>query len=470
MNDDIRIKNLVEEADVERCPGQSYQDILEADKGPIPDVLKGDSFVFQGVEDVPVERYTSQEWHDLEKQRLWPRVWQMACRQEHIPNIGDHILYSINDDSLIVIRTAEDEIKAFYNVCLHRGTQLRSCDGNVKQLRCPFHGFTWNLDGSLKEIPCRWDFGHVKDEDMQLNQAHVDTWAGFVFINQSENPQPLQEYLRPAPEHFDAWPMHERHLSAHVAKVMNCNWKMAQEAFMEVYHVVSSHPQVLPYVGDCNSQYDIWPDTPHVSRMLTAQMVPSPHLGDSVSDEEMLEAMQADMDLPGFEELTDIPEGTTGRQYFADKLREYFTNFTGADFNNVSNAEMLDAIEYFVFPNFHPWGGITLPMVYRFRPYDNNPQKCLMEVMLLRANPKDAAPPAPAKMKLLREDQDWAEAEELGWLGLVFDQDVVNVARMQKGLNTTRRKAVVMSAYQESRIRHMHSTLLSYLEDDAGAV
>ena len=452
-----------DDAEVARCPGQSYQDILSSDAGLQPEILKDESFIHQGHEDLSVDRYLSQEFHDLEKERLWPRVWQMVCREEHIPEVGDHILYEINDDSFIIIRTAPDEIKAYYNVCLHRGTQLRSCDGNVKQLRCPFHGFAWNLDGTLKDIPCRWDFGQVKDSELKLDEAHVDLWAGFVFINQSENPQPLLEYIYPAGEHFENWPMHDRHISAHVGKVMNCNWKMAQEAFMEVYHVVSSHPQVLPYVGDCNSQYDIWEDAPHVSRMLTAQMVPSPHLGDTVSEQEMLDAMQADMDLPGFETITEIPEGVSARQHFADKLREYFTEITASDCSHLSNAELLDAIEYFIFPNFHPWGGVTLPMVYRFRPWNNDPGKCLMEVILLRPNPVDEPAPPPAKLHMLSDDEDWGSASELGWLGLVFDQDVVNVARMQTGLKTTKRSGVVMSIYQESRIRHMHRTLSNYL-------
>ena len=108
-------------------------------------------------------------------------------------------------------------------------------------------------------------------------------------------------------------------------------------------------------------------------------------------------------------------------------------------------------------------GGVTLPMVYRFRPWNNDPGKCLMEVILLRPNPVGEPAPPPAKMHMLSDDEDWGCASELGWLGLVFDQDVVNVARMQQGLKTTRRKGVVMSVYQESRIRHMHNTLSQYL-------
>src|SRR4029453_15725999 len=99
------------------------------------------------------------EFHRLEVERIWGRTWQVACREEQIPEIGDSIVYEIVDWSLIVVRTAEDEVRAFHNSCLHRGTQLRTKPGNVtKGFRCPYHGMTWNVDGSLREIPSSWDF------------------------------------------------------------------------------------------------------------------------------------------------------------------------------------------------------------------------------------------------------------------------------------------------------------------------
>lgn len=93
---------------------------------------------------------------------MWKRVWQMACREEDIPEVGDTLVYEICDISLLVVRTSESEIKTYYNACLHRGRQLREFDGNAQELRCPFHGFCWNLDGSLKQVPCEWDFPTLK--------------------------------------------------------------------------------------------------------------------------------------------------------------------------------------------------------------------------------------------------------------------------------------------------------------------
>ena len=165
---------------------------------------------------IDTSRYTSREFHELEKAKLWPRVWQMVCREEHIPHAGDFYVYEIVDKSLLVVRQADASIKAFYNSCLHRGRQLATGSGHATQLRCPFHGFTWHLDGQLKEIPCRWDFPDVKDHDCALPEVHVGTWGGWVFINMSAQPEPLAKYLGPLPSHFANWGLDHSYLGAHV--------------------------------------------------------------------------------------------------------------------------------------------------------------------------------------------------------------------------------------------------------------
>lgn len=108
-----------------------------------------------------VERYTSRAFHELEVEKVWKRVWQMACREEDVPEVGDPVVYEVANLSILVIRSAPDTVKAYHNVCLHRGRILRERDGNCQQIRCPFHGFTWSLDGELTTIPADWDFPHV---------------------------------------------------------------------------------------------------------------------------------------------------------------------------------------------------------------------------------------------------------------------------------------------------------------------
>ena len=136
---------------------------------------------------------------------------------------------------------------------LHRGRQLREHPGPVTELRCPFHGYAWNLDGSLKHVPCQWDFPQVVPEEFRLPEVKVGTWGGFVFINMDPNAEPLDSFLGDLPKHFERWPLEKRFKQAHVARVLPTNWKTVQEAFMEAYHVVATHPQLLPGIGDTNS-------------------------------------------------------------------------------------------------------------------------------------------------------------------------------------------------------------------------
>ena len=188
---------------IARRPGPSVQEVFEQDINPAPSILREESPAQgQDMSDVSSERYFSKQWHDLEVEKVWRKCWQLACRVEHIPNVGDHIIYEIVHDSLIVIRTAPDEIRAYVNSCLHRGTLLRTEGGCVNQLRCPFHGWTWKLDGSLSIIPGQWDFPHVDKDKMRLPEAKVGIWGGFVFVNFDPDCEPLENYLENLPEHF----------------------------------------------------------------------------------------------------------------------------------------------------------------------------------------------------------------------------------------------------------------------------
>jgi len=160
-----------------RSPGISYQELLDTDTHKVPEVLRWEAPRYLGNEDLSNERFISRAWHERETERLWSRVWQFACREEHLPDVGSYVLYEIVNFSFIVIRTAPDEIKAYRNACLHRGRQLKDYDGRCTELRCPYHGFSWQIDGRLKHIPARWDFPHIDARQWSLPEAKVDTWA-----------------------------------------------------------------------------------------------------------------------------------------------------------------------------------------------------------------------------------------------------------------------------------------------------
>jgi phenylpropionate dioxygenase-like ring-hydroxylating dioxygenase large terminal subunit len=433
------------------------QGLLDQDSRPVPDILRAASTVDLGDDDIPRNRYLSRDVHDLEVQGVWNRVWQAVCRLDEIPDVGDVWVHAIAGRSIIVVRSAPDEVRAFPNACLHRGTQLVSHNGNLSCLRCPFHGFTWELDGSFDAMPCEWDFSHVDRENFCLPSLRASTWGGFVFVNLDQGAGELTDYLEILPEHFSLWPLEERYTAAHVVRELPCNWKVALEAFIESYHTVAVHPQLLKTSGDAQTEYDIYPGVRHINRMITPVGVASSHVHD-VEEQQIVNAMFMTRDDPD----ALLGDGESARRLLADRKRSELKQKTGRDYSDLSDCEALDAIEYFVFPNFVPWAGYTTPLAYLFRPLGDDPNTCVMDVWLLDPIPEDREPEV-AQVRHLAADDSWRNAPELGYLGPILDQDTATLRRIQTGLASSVKPGVTLAQYQESRIRHFHKTLGEYL-------
>ncbi|NNH68519.1 aromatic ring-hydroxylating dioxygenase subunit alpha [Nocardia uniformis] len=446
-----------------RSSGPSVQSLLAGDSRAVPPPLLEESYEYLGSEDIDKERYLSHDFHRREVEKVWKKVWQLACREEDIPEAGDYVVYDIADMSLIVVRTRERDIRAYHNACLHRGTRLCEDAGQAKQLRCPFHGFTWNLEGALTEVPSRWDFPHVADAEFALPQAKTGVWAGYVFVNFDPDAPALMDYLGDVDKHLSYFKLEDRFKAVHVAKVIDCNWKVALEAFIESYHVISTHPQLLEYLGDCNTQYDIYAGgdgMPGFNRMITPQATSSPHL-EAVEPQDVLDAMFRDFYPEGVGSIT-VPEGESARPVVAEALRQRMAQ-QGTDVSTVSDSEILDAIEYFVFPNMCPWAGIGAPITYRFRPYGNDPDRCVMDIMLVVPLPPGVPKPKSGPVHWLGPDEDFSAAPELGGLVPVFNQDLSNLPKVQRGLKAMTKPGVTLANYQEIRIRQFHRDLDAHL-------
>ena len=436
-----------------RAPGTSYQELLDSDTRTVPESFRRDQPGYFGQADVGVERYVSRAFHDLEKELLWRRVWQYACREEEVPRVGDTAVYDICDDSILIVRVAPGPtgLKAFYNACLHRGRALRDGPGQVSELRCPFHGFCWSLDGNLKEVPSQWDFPQVRPTEFALPEVKVGTWGGFVFINMDPNCEPLEDFLGELPFLFERWPLEDRYIQVRVAKTIRANWKVLQEAFMESFHVAATHPQLLPGFGDESSQFDVFGN---VARAISPSGTPSAHLRWSPTEQEMLDStLDRRLDETP---IGVVPEGSTARATAAVMAREGLRPELGDGAEDLSDAELVDSIYFTVFPNFHPWGAYNR-ICYRFRPNGDDHQSAIMEVLFLSPFTGERPPPAP--LRWLGPDDRWTDVVELGSLARVFDQDDFNIEQVQRGLHTTRKPGVTLSVYQESKVRHFHHLL-----------
>lgn len=454
---------LAAQADKPRSGGISFQELLDEEIVPVPDSLRSNTDTYLGSEDIAMSRYTSQEFHDLEVEKVWNHTWQMVCRETELANSGDHMVYDIASYSILVTRTEAGEIKGFHNSCLHRGRQLKDCDGNSANIRCPFHGFTWNLDGSFKGSPCRWDFEHLPAEELSLPEVQVDSWGGWVFINMDLEAQSLADYIGPEVlAHWQRWEMENTYKALHVKRQIGCNWKLGHEAFIESWHSLDTHPQILPYTADSNSQYDIYGD--HVSRTITAMGVPSPHK-QNVTDQQVMDALIETSGRMSVDEAgVEVPADKTAREAMADMNYKAFSETTGEDLSSfATRSEVLDAILYSIFPNFAPWAGFNPNIVYRFRPNGDDPNTCIMEVMMMMRFPKGEERPADVPVVELRPEQPFTAAEELGSLGDVFEQDMSNLPFLQKGMKQSKKGKISLANYQEVRIRHLHQTLDKYI-------
>lgn len=444
-----------------RNHGQPWDDLARNDSRRVPAFLLEDESKYLGSEPLSPARYTSPEFFQRELEKMWPNVWQFAARVEELPEVGDTVLYENAGRSYILIRQADGSIRAFHNVCLHRGRKLRTSSGSVKELRCPYHAWTWKLDGNIQQVPCRWDFAHLKDEELQLPEAQVGEWAGYVFIKEADGGPGLMEYLDVLPEHFARWEHERRYTTQWVGKVVPANWKAVAEAFMEAFHVIATHPQIMPFTGDASSKYNLYGD--HVNLAITPFGDTSPHLQDrNFTQQEVMDAFLRynGRVVPKGETIT-VPEGKTARETMGDFNRSRFAKQAGIDLDHASDAEMQDALTYNLFPNFSPWGGFSPNVVYRWRPWPDQ-DHTLMEVRILDYVPQGQPAPRAAPMQLLGEDESWASA--MGVLGSIVDQDMGNLPHVQTGMKASKNGKLHLANYQESRIRHFQQTLDKYLE------
>src|SRR5580698_2130977 len=157
---------------------------------------------------IPKERYYDPDFYALEAEQLWPRVWQMACRLEEIPGVGDFAEYEILDQSVVVVRTSASEVGAFQNACRHRGVKVIGGHGTLPSgFTCPFHGWCYGLDGANTFVyqPDLFPKAAVSPEELALTPVRCEVWGGCAWINMDNDAPPLRESIEPFATSHDAW-------------------------------------------------------------------------------------------------------------------------------------------------------------------------------------------------------------------------------------------------------------------------
>lgn len=405
---------------------------------------------------VPASRYTSPEWAALEAERLWPRVWQLACSIDHVREPGDWYEYTCGPLSVVIVRGDDGELRAFQNVCLHRGNELCHGSGTGRtELRCVYHRWCWNLDGSLREIPSRKGFGVIRNDEYRLIDVQVATWGPLVFVNLDRDAEPLARFLAPVPDETAWLRVDEYACRAIVTVPLPCNWKTGIDAFSETYHVQGIHRQMIPSTDDVNGPQEVWE---RHGRLDQPYGIPSPRLRNGATDQEIWESFCATqgerVGRPSREDPGPIPErrpGESVRAMLARLIREKAAA-NGVDLSGFTDAQVTDLHQYNCFPNISPVFLVESLACVRTRP-GATPDDCFLDLIYFDRVAPDAERGRPIDVTLSPREAD---------VGVVFNQDIENLQYAQRGLHQPGFEYLTLSR-EEMRIENMHRNLERYL-------
>ena len=437
------------------------------------------------VDYVPTEHYISREIVQLEKRLLWPKVWQLACRLEEIPFVGDYVTYDINDESIVVVRQTADTIRAFHNVCQHRGRRLTEGCGTAARLQCRFHGWQWNLDGKVIRIIDRDDWAgcpDVADEDFALPEIQVDTWAGFVFVNFDPGCEPLAQHLAPVPEYTDCYEFEKMRYRWYKSVRLPCNWKVALEAFSEGYHVFGTHPQLLETQGDDTTRSFTFGKHgmfgyPAPARLMGA---PSPRTGRPVPDdvrpgivkffvdlEDQLKAITTASDAEAARRILTECSPDTPHLELLMKVGQFQAEAAiaaGAGYPNITGEQVYKAgTDWHVFPNMIFLMSPNGMLFYRARPDGDDPDSCFYDICSIARYAPGAEPTLNREFYWGKDD--W-KVDTVQRFGLILSQDFANMTEVQKGMKSRAFKGARTNPLQESSISNFHRVLREMLFDE----
>jgi phenylpropionate dioxygenase-like ring-hydroxylating dioxygenase large terminal subunit len=205
---------------------------------------------------LPARYYTDPELHRTEIERFFFESWMYAGRADAIPNPGDYFLREVAAESVIVVRGQDRVIRAFYNVCRHRGARMCTVEeGNFTgRIQCPYHAWSYLLDGTLAGAP-HMDPATFRHADYPLREIRTGLWDGHIFLHFGENPQPFRAYLADLPEKFSAWGMEDLRLYKRMTYELQANWKLVVLNYSECLHCPIVHPALnllTDYLGADN--------------------------------------------------------------------------------------------------------------------------------------------------------------------------------------------------------------------------
>lgn len=445
------------------------------DKGPLISEIDFTPFQMR----VSTARYHAPDWHEAERERIWMRSWQAAARTDDIPAPGDWIEHRIFDQSFVLVRGRDGVIRGFVNACRHRGNALCEGKGHSARFTCPYHAWSFGLDGKLLAV-ARPDFDGTIEEfvgskdELGLIEVPVESFAGFIFINPDRDASPLADHLGEVAALLAPYRLDEMvPVGLHVREQLECNWKVVMDAFQEGYHIQAAHPELISAMDESKERYMFFGDHSVATGPFGAANL------EDFGPEQQAESIRglpatfpgvAEM-LPRFEELLSeyrgadgtlsFPKGITGRLLLQHATRDTLTA-RGLDVSALTDIQMSDNHFHLVFPNLFMTIRAGEATVIISTPHpDGNPNRCHWLVMGLQWLPPDERA---ARREPLR---DIAEGDHFPYF-LALEQDWEMMQRQQRGLRNNRLGHMALTR-QEVRLAYYHAVLDRWVGDHEAA-
>ncbi len=410
------------------------------------------------------DRYWSKDFMEREWEHMWTRVWHIGARLAEIPEPGDFVVHNFRHESVLLVRQQDGTVKAFYNVCQHRGNRLAWVEeGSVPSFTCAYHGWRYALDGELVEAQDPENFrGGTPCGRVKLKELPCENWAGFAWYSMDDNAKPLLDYLDPMPALFANRRLEDMVRIVWRKVAVDTNWKFASDNFNESYHLPTVHPQMRQMIDE-DYAATIFEMYPNGHNRMIEQGRPSMR-ADLPNDVEPIWDMM-------LREWGIDPKAFAGRSREAREALQRIKRDKGVEsghhyVDRLDDEELTDYYHHTIFPNVTitgtPLGGQV--HIFRTEPHPTDPEKCTFEYMALA--PKLDGVDEVMTVSGMRPFEE-APLENLVYgvddVGDFVDQDLSVAVWQQKGLHSRGYRDAVLSE-QETRVRRFHEVLHDYLE------
>jgi phenylpropionate dioxygenase-like ring-hydroxylating dioxygenase large terminal subunit len=399
---------------------------------------------------VSTERYTSPAYAALEWERVFRRTWLLAGREADLAEVGDQRLFEIGPESIVLVRSAPGEVRAFYNVCTHRGSRVVTCSAQrASSLRCPYHSWEWHLDGRIKRLTDPTVLARGADPaEIGLRPVRCATSMGFVWITLDPDAPHLEAYLGSIAPRMAPYLLEEHALVRDLTVEWECNWKVCLDNSNETYHVGTIHPQLLDILDDEDTRPELHGD--HSCFWVRfAQMSPKRAATRGVPHglSEFFRKFGGDTSVLG-------DDVAGARALLKQTVRAFFQE-RGFSYPGLDDDGLVDNFHVHVFPNV--MFNVLLPgyWLFRARPHPTDPTRMYVDFQEYeRVGRGTKPPPRPPHVVHPRGEPVAIDS--------VVDQDAAIVGQVQRGMASSSCQWVRFGA-QEARLRHMHEVLDRYI-------